>query len=453
MKITNPRALALAALNRFDRTLSPPSEFLSKGLQKGKGIEQRDRSLAFHLIQGVMRWRLRLDWILGLFLEKPITKLHPKVLNILRLALYQILFLDKIPHSAAVNEAVEQVKALGLKQLAGFINGVLRAIVRQAPSFPFPDKNHDPITYLSTYHSFPQWMTKIWVEQFGFEEAENLMAALNEIPRIVLRANTLKISREDLIEELAREGIEAKPTRYSPWGLEVVRAEVELDKSRSFKRGHFTIQGEPAQICSFLLSPFGKKPLLDLCAGMGGKSTHLAELTGNRVLIIALDTNPSRLLSLKKTARRLGAERISPLLFDATDHLEALFRERFERILLDSPCSGLGTISKNPDIKWSKSERDISRLALLQKELLLRGLENLAPGGRLLYVTCTMLRQENEEVVDWVLAKQREVSLIHLGESIAEWGKDLVDERGFFRSYPHKHHMEGFFAALIEKKR
>ena len=405
------------------------------------------------MAQGVMRWRLKLDWILGQYLEKPFSKLHPKVLNILRLALYQILFLDKIPESAAVNEAVKQVKAARLGQLTGFVNGILRTIIREGSQIHFPDKSRDPIRYLSIYYSFPEWMAEMWVEQLGLEGAESLMAALNEIPKIVLRANTLKISRQKLIDVLAGEGVKAQPTRYSPWGLELMKAEIDLDKTQAFKKGYFTVQGEPAQVCSSLLAPFEGEPVLDLCAGMGGKSTHLAELTGNKALIIALDTNRSRLLSLQEAAGRLGASKVAPLLFDATGPLGRLFKHPFQRVLVDSPCSGLGTIAKNPDIKWAKSREDTLRLASLQKELLSRAIDMTAPGGRLLYVTCTISSQENEKVVEQVLEEQRGVALIPLGRKIPGWGEELVDSRGFFRTFPHKHGMEGFFAALVEKKK
>ncbi len=451
MKTTNPRDLALAALKSFDQDLTPPPEFLTKVAQRKAGMSRRDRALAFNLAQGVIRWRLRLDWILGLYVERSLSRVRPQVLNILRLALYQILFLEKIPESAAVNEAVNQAKRHGFGHSAGFVNGVLRNIVRGRNQITYPDRGRDLVKFLAVYYSYPQWLVKMWTDELGPKEAEAMMESLNRVPQVVLRVNTLRTTREELAERLDQEGVQVEPTRFSPFGLKVVDASVDLDKTPAFKQGLFVVQGEAAQLCSMLLLPLGDGPVLDLCAGQGGKSIHLAELSGAQALVVGLDTNHSRLLSLANTSQRLGIHKVSPVLFDATGPLKRLFPKGFTRVFLDSPCSGLGTISKNPDIKWSKDQKDIVRLASLQRELLMNAFDTLAPGGRLLYATCTVSRTENEKVVEYLLKKKTGASLVNAGDLVVEGARELVDQEGFFRAYPHKHGLEGFFGALITK--
>ena len=415
-------------------------------------LDERDRAFIGHLFLGVLRWKLRLDWIIEKHLEFPIRKIDPSVLNILRLAVYQLLFMNKVPESAAVDEAVKQAKLKHPRHVVSFVNGILRSICRHKEDTPFPDPKQDPVEYLSRFHSYPEWLVRKWVHEWGLEAAEDLLAAGNVIPEFVIRTNPLKISRPELLARLEGEGILGSPTPFSPQGVRLGNHRGRVDELSSFREGLFQVQGEAAQTVSFLLSPRPGESVLDVCAGFGGKSTHLAELMEGQGNVIALDRDAKRLLSLDVNRIRLGIRNVFPLVADATNDNASLFRTRFDAILVDAPCSGLGVLSRHPDAKWNKSEEDLRRLADLQRNMISRAIPLLRKGGKLLFVVCTFSKEENEEVVGQSLAMNRELVLCDLREQSPEWVRSLVDEKGFFRTFPHKHGMEGFFAALFRKK-
>ncbi len=401
---------------------------------------------------GVTRWRLRLDWIIERNLDFPLKRIDPSVLNTLRLAVYQVLFMSKVPESAAVNEAVKQAKLGHPRHVVSFVNGVLRTICRGKNTAAFPDPKRDPVLYLSRVHSYPEWLILKWIREWGKAVAENLLEAGNRIPDLVLRTNPLKLSRAELLERLGKEGIFARPALFSPQAIRVEDLRGRVDELPAFGEGLFQVQDEAAQVASFLLAPQPGETILDSCAGFGGKSTHLAELMRDRGKVIALDSNAKRLLSLEINRIRLGIKNVFPLAADATQDLSSLFRFRFDSVLIDAPCSGLGVLSRHPDGKWNKSEGDPRRLADLQKTLIGRAIPLLRKGGKLLYVVCTLSREENDEVVRQSLETHKELVLCDLREKAPAWARPLVDQQGFFRTFPHKHGMDGFFAALFRKK-
>jgi 16S rRNA (cytosine967-C5)-methyltransferase len=309
------------------------------------------------------------------------------------------------------------------------------------------------VEYLSTFYSYPEWLVRKWIREWGIDFAESLLDSLNRIPGLTVRSNPLKINRGDLIRRLEEEsGIVGKPTPYSPQGVHLIEFRGRVDRNKAFQEGLFQVQDEAAQLTAILLSPAADEKVLDLCAGYGGKTTHLAELMRDQGKVIALDMNRTRLVSLAANAARLGIRRAVAVAGDASGDLTSLFRVRFDRVVVDAPCSGLGVISRHPDGKWNKKEEDILRLAQLQKTILNSGCSLLRPGGTLFYVTCTLSREENEEVVEACLSGNKEVVLVDLRERAPLWAKDLIDDRGFLRTFPHLHHMDGFFGALLRKK-
>ena len=366
--------------------------------------------------------------------------------------MYQVLFMSKVPESAAVDEAVKQVKLKQPRHVVSFVNGILRAICRRKDAAVFPDPRKDPVLYLSRFYSYPEWLVLKWVRERGREVTENLLAAGNQIPGIVLRTNQLKVTRPELLERLEKDGILGSPTSFSPQGLRLEDLKGRVDELSSFRDGLFQVQDEAAQIASFLLAPQPGEAVLDVCAGFGGKSTHLAELMKDRGRVIGLDRDARRLLSLEINRIRLGIKNVFPLTADATQEISSLFRTLFDAILVDAPCSGLGVLSRHPDAKWNKSEADLRRLADLQQTIISRAIPLLRTGGKLLYVVCTISKEENEEVVRQSLERHREIVLGDLSEEAPEWARSLIDEEGFFRTFPHKHGMDGFFAALFRKK-
>ena len=452
MKPVIPRNLALNTLNSLDHSPGFAERFLEQSFQQNQHISERDRAFVVHLVQGVLRWRLRLDWIIGQTINFSFKKIEPHILNILRIAIYQISFMDRVPESAAVNEAVKQAKTIGREHLVGFVNGILRNICRQKDQITFPDRENDRINYLSVFYSYPIWLVEKWIRELGLDSTEHLLEAENIIPGLVIRANGLKIARSGLIKRLEKEGVTGTPTSYSPEGIKIEGYKGPVNQLNSFKEGLFQVQGEAAQICSHLLFPIQGESILDLCAGLGGKSTHLAELTQYKGDILALDISHSRLVSLFQSSRRLGIECIRPIVANAGSHLSSLFRYSFDKILIDAPCSGLGVISRHPDGKWIRDENDIKRLARIQKTILNEAAPLLKRGGKMLYVTCTISREENEEVVSDFLEHNKGMTLENLKDHVPEWGLDLIDDNGFFKTFPHIHKMDGFFGALFIKK-
>jgi 16S rRNA (cytosine967-C5)-methyltransferase len=444
MRTESPRDLALKILNSLANKTDSPDNYLDDLFQSHTYLDERDRAFIVHLVQGLFRWRLRLDWVIGQFTDFPLNRLETPILNILRLALFQIFFLDKVPESAAVNEAVKQVKSNnGPRYIASYVNGLLRNICRHKGKISFPDKDREPVSYLSVFHSYPQWLVDRWIKEFGKEFTENLLLSQNNLPRL--------LTRDRLIEYLAEEGVTGKPTTYAPEGVILEGFKGRVTELNAFKSGLFQVQDQAAIIMSHLIAPQPSDTMLDICAGLGGKSTHMAALNGGKGNIIAVDINRRRLMTLVQNARRLGIYNIQSVVADASKSLSSALSVKFDKVILDAPCSGLGTISRHPDIKWNRDEGDIIRLSFMQKTIMNETARVIKKGGRILYVTCTISKEENEDVVEDFLVKNSDMSLENLKRHVPEWGIDLIDAHGFFRTFPHIHHMDGFFGALFTK--
>jgi 16S rRNA (cytosine967-C5)-methyltransferase len=451
MKTDRARELALSILNGQGQRPSYPHF----GLEDGYGLyrpDERDRAFINSLVQGVLRRRSRLDWIIEQFSAIPLKRIDEEILNILRIACFQIFFMDKVPESAAVNEAVNLARAgKRPRHVIAFVNGVLRTICRSRDKIKFPDRERSPAQYLSVFYSYPMWLAEKWVRELGMDVTEALFSEQNSVPDINIRTNTLRISRDALMESLVRDGINARPLTRSPQGIVLEGFRGRVDTLAAFRDGLFQVQDQAAQIAAHLLSVKPGDTVLDICAGLGGKSSHLVELMGGKGQVIGLDNNKGRLARLVENARRLGMDNILPLEADASSPLSSLFQNRFNRVLLDAPCSGLGVISRHPDIKWNRRAEDIEALAAMQKTFLNSAASVVEKRGELLYVVCTISREENEEVVRDFLQSNRDMSLADLKEHAPGWCLDLIDDRGFYRTWPHKHHMDGFFAALFRK--
>jgi len=448
-KRTNPRDLALSILNRLSHNFAFSDKVLKAHFDKRPELSDRDKAFILNIVQGVIRWRLRLDWIVEQFLSFPFKRLDSYTLNILRIAVYQIFFMDKVPEFAVVNEAVNQAKKKG-KYIGSTVNAILRNVCRNKHKVTFPDRSKDYIKFLSIFYSYPEWIIKKWLRELGKEETERLLDAENRPPHITIRTNMLITRRDALLMKLRDQGIDATNTRYSPAGIVIKRLQRSIEDMPLYKNGFFFVQDEASQLCSYILNPDSGDMILDVCAGLGVKCMHMAELIKKKGKIIALDINPKRLLMLAHTSLRyeLG-DIIHPVAGDAL-YASAIFNCFFDRVLIDAPCSGLGTISRHPDIKWTKTEKEIKKLSEIQKKMLDVGYRLLKKDGRMLYATCTISREENEMVVKSFLKDHPGIRLLNIG-SEAVWLKDFVDKEGFFRTYPHVHGMDGFFCALFSK--
>lgn len=446
------RDMALEVLNHLDKDPVIPQQYLERAFKQDQRVTKRDRALTYNLVQGVLRWRIRFDWIIKQSARFSFKKIDLPVLNVLRIALCQIYFMDRIPQSAAVNEAVKQVKAIAKAHTAGFVNGILRQICRNKHKISFPDREKDVVQYLSVYYSYPSWLVKKWIRELGIDSAERLLDAGNRISDLVVRTNRLKIDRAALIDHLKKEDVTAIPTFFSPEGVRLEGFKGQVVQLDAFRKGWFQVQGEAAQICSYLLNPRPDESVLDICAGLGGKSTHIAELMEDKGRVLSLDISFGRLAMLLESSLRLGITSIQAIAADTSKNLSWLKDGSFDKVLVDGPCSGLGVISKHPDAKWTKNKNDIKRLSLLQTQIMNEAVSLLNNGGKLLYVTCTISREENEGVANEFLRKNKGMFLENLKDYAPEWGLEFIDDQGFFKTLPHVNGMDGFFAALFSKQ-
>lgn len=454
MKKDKPRELALKTLVNLENKTAYTGNYLEELFNANPDLDERDRAFISNLVQGVLRWKIRIDWIIGQFSRTPLKRINPVINNILRLALYQILFLDRVPESAAVNGAVEQAKAQKEHgHVVPFVNGVLRNICRNKESISFPDKNNDPAKYLSSFHSFPLWLSERCLNEYGMDFTDRLFASQNIFPPLHIRTNTLKVDRANLISILADEGIDGTPAEYAPECIILNNFSGKIERLISFKKGLFQVQDQAAQLMSWLLNPLSGEDILDVCAGLGGKSTHLHELMKGKGTVTSVDTDKKRLNELMKNSRRLGTTGIQTIVADASKPLSGVLPCKYDKVLIDAPCSGLGTVSRHPDIKWNRTEIDIKRISRVQRYILEQSAAVAKKGGLILYVVCTYTREENRTIVDNFLRKAKDFSLLNLKDHIPEWGRNLIDNDGFFRSYPSEHNMDGFFAALIKREK
>jgi 16S rRNA (cytosine967-C5)-methyltransferase len=437
------RGFAIKILNRVDRTDAYLDKLLDIEL-KNSGLSGPDKALLFEIVHGVMRWLGRLDWVINGFYKGQFSKCVPNVKNALRVALYQILFLDKVPDYAAVNEAVDFVKKLQGQKYADQTNAILRNIIRNKDGIRYPDPEEDIFAYLSAYYSHPTWMVKRWLARFGREETEKLLASNNNKPSLTLRVNGLVCKKEELEELLRSVDLKFSDTKILP---EFIRLNnlTNITDWEYFQKGYFTIQDESTGIPVKLLDAQPGMRVLDLCAAPGGKTAFIADLMKNEGKIIALDKFDSRLKILQKNLSRLKVEIVET---KAVDSLEYEDPELFDRVLIDAPCSGLGTLTKKPDLKWKKDLGDIRKIVNIQYDLLKKGAAHVKIGGMLVYSTCTIEREENGEVVNKFLAEFPNFKLVN-ASSI--FNGNIIDENGCVQTLPHVHNVDGSFAAKIQR--
>ncbi len=447
--INAARHAAFKVLLRIEKERSYADLLIDRELKEGR-LAGADRGLFTELVYGSLRRQGTLDHFISQFSRTPVARLERAVLVIIRLGLYQMFFLDRVPVSAAVNESVNLAKEMAPKA-AGFINAVLRNADRGRADILYPDPAKEPVAYLAARHSHPRWLVEKWLEQLGFEEAEQLAAIMSTPPPFTIRVNRMKASREELLCRLAGEGLTAVPCCYAPDGI-IITSPVSLPALRSFQEGLFTVQNEASQLAVILMGTQPGDHVLDICAAPGGKATYLAEITGRYGSVVACDKNSRKLQQVSEAATRLGIENIVINVMDATKPSITLSDKLFDQLLLDAPCSGLGVIQHKPEGKWWKEPTDPERLAVTQLAILENSVHLLKAGGVLLYATCSTTETENEQVIDRFLASNPGF-LIEPVTSQLQHLAEMETTRGYFRSWPHRHGMDGFFAARLRKER
>jgi 16S rRNA (cytosine967-C5)-methyltransferase len=444
--------IAPARLAAYDvlRAVSTRRADLPAALARGRTElrDERDRALMVEIATGTLRWRAAFDHLIATYARRPFDRLDAEIVEILRLTLFQILHLDRVPASAAVNDAVSLARKIGKTSAAPLVNAILRRVSRERDRLPLPgaasSERDAQLEYLATTLSHPRWLVARWHERYGFAAAESWCRFDNEAAPLTLRANRLRITRNDLQDLLLREGIRCRPTRFAPDGLIVEAGNPLLTKVAD--EGLFLVQDEASQLVAVAAGARPGEHVLDTCAAPGGKTTAMAADMRNQGLIVAADLRPKRVRLLAETIAQSGAGCVRVVRSNAVGPLP--FRDRFDRVLIDAPCSGLGTLRRDPDIKWRRSDQEFAALADLQCRLVESAALVLRPGGRLIYSTCSSEPEENEQVIERFLAGAPDFarSPIRL-----PCGPELVTEQGFLRTLPFRDGLEGFFAAQLVK--
>jgi 16S rRNA (cytosine967-C5)-methyltransferase len=445
----------LAAYNILSAVSAGSADLPSAIALSRSGLaDERDRALAAEIASGVQRWRNTLDHLIVEFSKRTIDRLDPQVVEILRLSAYQLLYLTRVPAAAVVDDAVDLTKRAGKRSASGFVNAVLRSISRRRNSLPLPPRPSDAddrdsvLPYLSVALSHPLWLAARWYDRLGLDGAEAWMRFNNAPGSVTLRANRLRTTRDELIERLAADKIQVHPTSFAPDG--VVVDEGHPLRGSLQEEGWFVVQDEASQLVALLAGDHPVQSVLDTCASPGGKTTALAALMGGRGLLVACDVRERRIDLLRRTVTASGAANVRIV---QADLLQALpFTSMFDCVLVDAPCSGLGTLRRDPDIRWRRQEHELTSLKAGELTMLQHAASQVAPGGRLVYATCSSEPEENEGVADAFLSTNPGFTTLHAGLATSRLAPALVDRRGHLRTQPHLHGLEAFFGAVFERQ-
>ena len=413
--------------------------------------DERDRSLAAAIVQGTLRWQRACDYLIGRVSARSLESLDEEVLVILRLSLYQILHLDRVPSAAVVDDAVSLTRAAGKKSAAGFVNAVLRSALRRRNSLPLPPRPDDPadreaaLLYLGVSWSHPEWLVKRWLDRYGFERTETWVQFNDEPAPLTLSVNRLRTTRDAVRQALAEDDVECENTALAPHGLRVVSG----NPLRQARHEQFLVQDEASQLVPLAVDAQPGERVLDLCAAPGGKTVMMSGDMRDSGVLVACDVRARRVALLRDTVRQAGVHHAYPMHVPTEGALP--FSADFDRILVDAPCSGLGTVRRDPDIKWRRHENELAGLAERQLTLLRRAASVLKPGGRLVYATCSSEPDENEMVVDRFLATEPGFRLLNLRHDGSADLAPVLDTRGMLRTLPFDHRLEAFFAAALQR--
>jgi 16S rRNA (cytosine967-C5)-methyltransferase len=416
--------------------------------------DERDRALAAEIATGVQRWRAALDHLIVEFSNRPIDRFDPEVIEVLRLSAYQLLHLTRVPASAVVDDAVNLTRRIGKKSAGGLVNAVLRAISRQRRNLPLPPRpaagtdRTAALAYLSITLSHPAWLAGRWYDRMGFETTEAWLRFNNSAAPLTLRTNRLALDPLQLVDRLEAEGVVVRPGRFAPDAL-VVEAGHPL-RGPGGREGWFVVQDEASQLVTLLAAARPGARVLDACASPGGKATAVAAAMRNEGLLIACDVRRRRMELLRATVMATGARNIRLVQADLLRPVP--FMQPFDTVLVDAPCTGLGTLRRDPDIRWRRDEAEITLLAAAELTMLGQAAAAVAPGGRLIYATCSSEPEENDGVVSAFLARTTTFSRLDARIAAPQVPAAVVDGQGFLRTEPLRHGLEAFFGAVFERQ-
>ncbi|MFX3633328.1 MAG: 16S rRNA (cytosine(967)-C(5))-methyltransferase RsmB [Candidatus Pristimantibacillus sp.] len=452
----SPRELALDILVKISETGAYSNLQLNRTLQDAQ-LQRADAGLVTELVYGTIQRQLTLDYWLGKFAAKGLKKLEPWVHQLLRMSAYQLLYLDRIPAHAAVNEAVTIAKRRGHQGISGMVNGILRSVDRNRADLTI-DAIHDknPVVRISLRHSYPEWLVERWVQAYGVQTAEAICAAGNEPPHASVRVNRLRGTREEALKQLLSLGYDAEASAIAPAGIAVLRGG-NLADTDGFREGLWTVQDESSMLVAEVVAPQPGMQVLDCCAAPGGKTTHMAELMDGKGRVWANDMHAHKRQLIESVAERLELSNIETMTEDAGKLIDRLAPESMDAVLLDAPCSGFGVIRRKPEIKWTKTAGDVVEIAGIQRRLLHAVADLVKPGGVLVYSTCTMEPTENEGQVAEFLENHPEFQLdSDWPESVIQSLKEAGVVDGSFvgqaQLLPQHFDSDGFFIARMRKR-
>ncbi|ACB84920.1 16S rRNA (cytosine(967)-C(5))-methyltransferase RsmB [Natranaerobius thermophilus] len=458
MKIKSSRELAFVAYTRIIQDQAYSNLVLNQLLGKTDLLAQ-DKALASRITYGTLQWQGLIDYYLKTLSHRPLSKLSNKALFLLRMGAYQILFLDRVPPSASVNETVKVAHRRTHKGIANFVNGILRNLIRKKDQILLPSRDQDLLNYLSVKYSHPYWMVKLWYDKYGLDKTISIMDQNNSTPEEAIRVNKLLTSLENLKNELEMTGIQSRLSSKIDDAL-LVDNLGDLNNNTLFNCGYFQVQDINSMVVSHLCDPQQGDNIIDLCSAPGSKTTHLVQLIDGQGSILAVDIHEHRLKLVKEACRRLQVNNVNVKQADGTKLISRDQQEnnkqlkgQFDLCLIDAPCSGLGTLRKRPELKWTISEQDLNSLSTLQGKLLKAGSQLVKPGGTLVYSTCTINPQENEDQIndflknhpDFVMESPRAI----LKEDTLQGG--MILSNNSLQYFPELNLGDGFYGARMKK--
>jgi 16S rRNA (cytosine967-C5)-methyltransferase len=417
--------------------------------------DERDKALAAEIATGVQRQRAALDFLIAHLAKRPLTRLDPEVVEVLRLSAYQLLHLSRVPAAAVVDDAVKLTGKAGKRSASGLVNAVLRTLSRKRSALPLPERPVAPtdreqaLEYLTITLSHPRWVAARWLDRLGFDRAEAWMQFNNRPAQLTLRANPLRTSVSDLQNRLAQSEVVTRRGRFAPDTLVV--EEGHPLRGPDAEAGLFVVQDEASQLVALLAGEHPGPRVLDTCASPGGKTTAFAAAMRGEGLVVACDIRDRRMAILRQTITASGAGNVRLVQASILD--PAPFQERFETVIVDAPCSGLGTLRRDPDIRWRRHESDLEPLVAAQRQMLRHAAGAVAPGGRLIYATCSTEPEENEHVAAAFGREMADFEPVDARSVHADLSREVVDARGHLRTEPDRHGLEGFFGAVFARHR
>ena len=450
MKYTDPRRTAFDILSKVQSRHLALDRVIEMNRSRIAEMDPKDRRLMNAIVYGVLRWRSRLDRVLAKCVKSQYHKVEPEIRDILRIALFQIIYLDRVPDSAAVNTAVDLAKRLP-NQPSGFVNGVLRNAQKSWKKHYDPPRNLKLEDRMAWRNALPEWMVSRWKERFGVERLEGICESTNKIPDMTLKVNGLRANIEEVrVALLDRVGT----LKENPWlddALDFSHPDGAIDRLPGFKDGHFLIQDASAQLVCKMLGARPGERILDACAGYGGKTGHVAQMMDNQGELIAADVVTPKLHLLHNEMLRMGIQMVKTQPADLTKPAESEPLGKFDRILVDAPCTGLGVVRRNPDIKWNRNPAYFEKFSIRQKNLLNVLSGNLRPGGLMVYAVCSTEPEETVEVITDFLEKHREFKVEMPGAHFPDSAREMVTEDGYFMPWMKSFELDGFFAVALRK--